>query len=467
MTFPRRQSMMGPGVANVSERAREYYRIATWAFIGLAAVYSILLRLYLMWDLPLWYDESWTAVLSAAPDLATLFGYMRIDINAPLYSVLMWLWPFESSLGLKIPTMVFLLATAALAVLWRPAAISRETALVWTALLLLWQPGIGLFIDARYYTLLMLLSTAQTIAFIRLLDQPTLRGACWWAGLSVLAVLTHYYAALPALIQGLAYLWRHRMAAARTWPALLLLLPGAAWGVYHLPVLLAFSRPGVAWYTRVKLVDLPDLLSWPVANNWVAALGMLAIIGVFWKRDRIAPSVMIAVAGSLVALLCFILLGSLRSLLTARYLIPVVPALLLGVASAVRPAGYLPLFAWLFVNLGGPVQWTQHVANVRGYGLEFPARSLPKAKRVTWIFGSEAASSATHRHGLEAMLTDAFKRHGRVVEARYGGNPMAGDGLIWLIYQNNRPLSDKVRAAWNCRTFGTGYYSTLVCSRPH
>ena len=70
------------------------------------------------------------------------------------------------------------------------------------------------------------------------------------------------------------------------------------------------------------------------------------------------------------------------------------------------------------------------------------------------------------RPQMEAILVDAFMRNGRTVKARCCDNPMAGDGLIWLFYEEDRPLSDKVRATWDCRTFVTGYTSTLVCSKP-
>ena len=453
-------------VRSAKERAREYYQIATWAFIGLAALYSILLRIYLAWDLPLWLDESWTAVLSAAPDLRTFVDYMWTDINAPFYFLLMWLWPVESDLGLRIPSFIFLLAAALIVVLWRPSAVRRDTAFVWAALLLLWQPGIGLFIDARYYALLMLLCTAQTITFIKLLDEPTLKRACWWTGLATLAVTTHYYAALPALIQGLVYILHHRIAAARTWPALLLVLPGACWGVYHLPRLLAFADPKVAWYSVLQLSDLPHLLSWPFAINWIAALCLAALIAVFFSRERIDSSVRMAVAASFLALACFILLGFLRPLMMDRYLIPVVPALLLGVASALRPAGYMPVVASFFVTMGSPVEWTQRVENLRWFGLQLPARELPHAKRVTWVFDYEKPSILeAERRELDAVLVDAFKRSGRVIEASYGGDLTAGDGLIWLNPPKGELLA-KVETEWNCKSFDGGGFSTVVCSHP-
>ena len=227
----------------MKKRITEYYWIATWSSIGLVMIYAMVLRAYIAWDLPLWLDESWTAVLSSAPDLPTFTRYMWLDSNAPLYYVLIWLWPFESNFGLRVPSFIFMLATAAVAIIWRPNGVRRGTAVFWAALLLLlWKPGTGLFIDARYYALLLLISTAQTIAFMKLLDEPSLKRACWWTGLATLGVLTHYYAALPALVQGLFYLGRHRTVALRTWPALMLLAPAVAWAAFHWPRLVMYAR---------------------------------------------------------------------------------------------------------------------------------------------------------------------------------------------------------------------------------
>ena len=180
MTFPSEQSIWVIG-GDLRERTGQgILSYCDGALVGLAVAYSILLRAYIAWDLPLWLDESWTAVLSSAPDFPT-FSSICGSISTRHSIVLMWLWPFESSLGLRIPSFLFCLPRPRSQFLWRPA-VRRETACSGRALLLLWQPGIGLFIDARYYALLMLLSTAQTIAFIKLLDEPTLKRACWWTG---------------------------------------------------------------------------------------------------------------------------------------------------------------------------------------------------------------------------------------------------------------------------------------------
>ena len=48
--------------------------------------------------------------------------------------------------------------------------------------------------EARAYALLILLSTAAFVAWQQALREPTMRKLAWWSGLSVLPLLTHYFA---------------------------------------------------------------------------------------------------------------------------------------------------------------------------------------------------------------------------------------------------------------------------------
>ena len=122
-------------------RGAELYEVTTWTFLGLSAAFVLGLRIYLAWDLPLWLDESWTAVLSAAPTLQSFVHQMWLDSNAPLYYFLMWLWPVETSFGLKIPSIVFMIASSCIAYFFRP--VERKQALFWGVLLIFWSPGMS------------------------------------------------------------------------------------------------------------------------------------------------------------------------------------------------------------------------------------------------------------------------------------------------------------------------------------
>ena len=86
---------------------------------------------------------------------------------------------------------------------WVVPGQSRAAAIAWAALLFLWLPGAIFAAQVRPYALLFLAATAQTIAFARLIDQPTLRRAFAWTACASLTILTHYMGATLGLAQGL------------------------------------------------------------------------------------------------------------------------------------------------------------------------------------------------------------------------------------------------------------------------
>lgn len=431
-----------------------YYRFASWTVISLLVAYAVALRLVLPWGLPLWIDESWTAVLSSAPTLPAFVRHMWLDSNAPLYYLFIWVWPFESSLGLKLPSLLFMLAAAGVAAFWRPRETDRSTALFWAALLLLWEPGITASVDARYYTLLLLLSTAQTVAFLRLNEEPTLRRANLWVGLCSAAMLTHYYAAFAALFQGLAYLWRYRWAAARTWPALFLLLPAIAWFAYHFPRLVLYSEPGTAWYWRLAPVEALGLLFWPFATGPIAGAVILAIVALFVRRPP--AGVVVTGAAAAAALVAVVAIGLFRPFLVDRYLIPLVPPLLLLLAHSVRPIAFLPLAAWFAVQLDSPGDYRGRLMSRAGFGLERPVEQVRDVQSATWYFNFPGAHLMDEEQ-MVALLEDAFARNGAGVEAHWG---VRTDVDAAILVRPRREVVQRYKG-WNCVKIG----ETVVCRR--
>lgn len=448
----------------MNDKAAERYAIATWAFVAMAAAYSMAMRIYLAWDLPLWLDESWTAVLSAAPSLPSFLWQMRLDSNAPAYYTLMWLWPFESSFGLKVPSLIFLLLSCAVAIFWRPAQVRLDQALFWAALMLLWVLGVSMFLDARYYALLFLISTAQTVAYVRLLSKATLGNAAAWTSIATAAVLTHYFAALPALLQGLYYLGRYRKAAIATWPAALLILPAIAWGAYHFPRLQVYARPGVSWYSTLDPGRAAEFLLWPLGGGIAAAITLVLAV-LLRSREPVARPILATCAIAGASTVVLLALGTVVPFFVPRYLIPMVPPLLLAVAVVARKVAYLPIAACMFIPVSSISQWAEHLHTRSGFGLEKPAGALPRARTVTWMI--DYPGSRIHVPSqMEAMLEDAFRRNGRPIEkARWGTDFEAGDGLL-LIYRNGLPRTVSTPPGWPCTAFSAVGHTTLACSRP-
>lgn len=452
---------------------RNGYWYITWSLIGLAVACSLALRISGAWQLPLWLDESWTAVLSSAATFASFRWQMWLDSNAPLYYFLVWLWPFESNFGLRIPSLLFLAATAAVAAVWRHRDIPLGAAVFWAALLLLWHPDIGLFIDARYYSLLLLVSTAQTIAFLHALDSPCRKQASIWVGLGTLAVLTHYFAAVPAALQGIIYLVRHRRKAIRNWPALLLTLPALGWLIFHWPRLALYAHPDIAWYDRVTFTEVPGFFYWPLGGLYVG-IAVLVLVFVFRRRRPLPESVQMLLWSVLATSVVMIAAGVVRPMLVTRYLIPIVPPVLLCVAVAVRRAGYLPIAAVMLLSISNPAGRIDIVRKHHRFGLESSAELLPNARVVAWMLDYGAAGIHDGPQ-MSAMLQDAFRRRGQHINARWGANELlSGDALILFYGREGHPpqqversgVIDKVKAEWSCREDEALTYRRLICSRP-
>jgi len=413
----------------------------------------------LAWSSPLWLDESWSAMISASRTFTEFRRNITIDVGAPLYYLLIWLWPFETDFGLRVPSLLLSLGASFAAALWRPQSVSREAGLMWAALLLLWSLGFYFTIDVRPYSLLLLLSTLQTVAFVTLLERPTQAKAALWVGLSSAAILTHYYAAVVAGCEGVAYLWGHRREAVRTFPALLLLAPAVAWFAYRLPHLLTYAAN--SWYEPVGLTDWPRLLLWPLAGTAICAIGVVILAALFLRRP--SPEIFATAAAGWIACALLVAAGLLRPMLVDRYLLPCAPPLLLGLAASVRWQGYLPIAAWILLNAGSPSALSSGLRDRANFGLEVPAGQLPHAEVVTWSSDSRGAELMDKRQA-EAALTDAFARNGRTVKARWGTDLMAGDGLIWFYGRANEHRANQIRQLWRCRT-RRGTTSTLVCER--
>ena len=104
-------------------------------------------------------------------------------------------------------------------------------------------------------------------------------------------------------------------------------------------------------------------------------------------------------------------------MMTERYLLPVVPGVLLGLAVFVRPVAWLPvaLAMWFFHP---PVERLKQSLNDRAwYGLEIPARHVASSARaVSWVMTYKGAEILV-RGQMERLLVDAFARNGRNIRA--------------------------------------------------
>ncbi len=331
-----------------------------WPVLAGLVMAAFGLRIWLGLGLPLWLDESWTAMIATQPNWADFWREVWLDCNPPLYYAVMALWTGvfgASDLALRLPSLIFAALAIALPLGLRVPALSRAAALCFAVLLALWQPGFEMSVDARGYALLLALSVAQLLAYIRLMAAPDRRRAWIWAGLASLAGLTHYHSLLVSGLQGLALLYVHRARALELWPAALAFVPAFGWLAIHAPRLADYARPDVAWYEPMTPSLAGGFIRYVLGGAGWLHMGILAGVIVLSHALALgktaAPksgrhiampearrALRWAVLASVIGLMIELALGTLRPMLTDRYLVPLVPGILLGLVLAIGQSRY-------------------------------------------------------------------------------------------------------------------------------
>ncbi|MFC3068388.1 hypothetical protein [Phenylobacterium soli] len=471
------------------------------AMVGLAAAVALSAeRLWLAAVQPLWFDEAWTLAIATAPDWRSVVHEAWIDVNAPLFYALAHAWTAvagSSDLALRIPALAAVLIAAALPLVRRVEGLKLEGRLALSILILAWW-GVDVFLAGRCYGLLLALTTAQTLAFADLARAPGGRRAWTWASLAALSILTHYYAAILVAVQGLAYLASGRRAALKTWPAALAFAPALAWIAWHAPRLKAYAAGDVAWHAALGADQAAGMAGF-ILDPSAPALGLVAALvlglGFLLARNRAAdqPTALWLAAGcSLVALALTLASGVLRPSLTARYLIPAAPGLLLGLVLMAQ-------------GMRRPALATGGLVIVYLASALWPGR-LDAGLRSQSPYGFEAASAELTRQGVSDVAfawdhevtalipPDTLARLGGVFFRRAGASvrmhPVVtrpGDdvnrlalaaargprpGIIWIYNRTGRtaaalhpPQIASVDPRWTCRRTGDESIGALACWR--
>lgn len=429
-------------------------------------------RLWAGRALPLWIDETWTAMIAGQPDWASFWHEAWLDVNPPLYYTVMALWADvvgTSNIALRLPSLIFVIAAAALPLVWRGNALSRGGRLCWSALLILWWPGLEISLDARGYGLLLLLLVAQLLAFAQVLERPDRRTAGLWSALAAAAILTHYFALIPAAVQGVALLARARQRTVRLWPAALPFLPAMAWLAIHAPRLADYARPDVAWYEPFTaglaggfvqyLVGPPGWTQWAL----IGAALVLAVAAARGRRvrptDGAKPMEAAALMG-VVALLLLFGIGMARDTLTDRYLVPVVPSVLLALVLITQrfekaSLGHALLVLAFLVPLAMPMDLQARLHARNAYGFEQASSFLlPFAPARLVFVWDHPAAKVLDPHSLEKLGRFFFERAGQnpatrtfVLTPEQDGNVVLNatkdEAVIWIY---NRARTSSARA---------------------
>jgi hypothetical protein len=477
--------------------------------IGVACALLGAERIWLALAQPLWFDEAWTAALAATPDWRSLLDEAYNDINAPLYYVLMRLWTGlagPSDIALRIPGLLALAAAGAIPIFSRIPGLKLEARVAWGVMIFAWW-GVGIFLLGRCYGLLLAVSTLQCVLFARLLLAPSRRTAWAWCAVGAVAILLQYYALMAVAAQGLIYLAARRGAALRTWPALLAFAPALGWMTFHAPRLAAFAAIAPTWHPAVTPATALAFTAFVInpVSPFVLPAVAVVLLG-FWLLTKAEPALpreddkaavaaphlwLTALSGGL-ALGLILLSGVLRPTLTARYMIPATPGLLLAVVLCARlcARAHLAYLTLVTVYLGAallPGDFRAAMSHRTPYGYEDASDTLMRhgVTHVVFVWDHEAARFE-RPSSLQRVGAVFFRRAGDgaavtplatgpaqdvnalALAAATGPRP----GIIWIYNRNSAtsartypPRIAQIDPRWDCERSGDATLGTLACYR--
>ena len=168
---------------------------AVWIVLGLTALAAIL-RFATLDVQSIWLDESATMIL-----VHRGFGGMLSHLSAsesapPLYYVLVWAWTKVLGAGpLGFRSFSALAGTITVPVMYLAGRRISPRVGLWAAALTAVNPAMYYYSqEARCYALLILFSAGAFVLWQRALETPSRQRLALWAGMSILALLTHYFA---------------------------------------------------------------------------------------------------------------------------------------------------------------------------------------------------------------------------------------------------------------------------------
>jgi uncharacterized membrane protein len=189
----------------------------TWlsapAIMGLLTVLAAVARFTALGHQSYWYDEAHTVWLVHFSFGRMLSKLPSTETSPPLYFVLAWVWAHLFGYGetaLRSLSALAGVATVPVAYLAACQFFARRIALVAAALtasspLLVWYSQ-----EARAYSLMVLLTAVALLAFGHVRERPTRGWMALWSVAAILAMFTHYYAALAIVPQGIWLFIRYR-----------------------------------------------------------------------------------------------------------------------------------------------------------------------------------------------------------------------------------------------------------------
>jgi tetratricopeptide (TPR) repeat protein/4-amino-4-deoxy-L-arabinose transferase-like glycosyltransferase len=365
---------------------------ARWVsgLLTLIVLLGATLALYRLEDKSLWSDEITTAAIVVQSPSAIVESLKEIHNAPPLYYFISHAFTYlgTSEFFLRLPSVIF--AVLGICVIYHLAVLfyDRATGLLAALLLAIAPFYVEYAQEARMYTLFCLLSLLSLFFFYQAYE--TGRGR-FWAGYALVtsaSALVHYMTIMYVVIQGVflvgATLGRwvpHRndrnvlSQLKRTWVGFLLsgltmLLLNSPW----LPFALARTQ-GTGFRLNLSWSQVLSTVAGGYGAMVLPLLGLFFAVGIavdvapHWDRRLLA---MLWVVLPLPLTLRFLVAA--QSIFVSRYIIYVLPVILITVAAGMIATGsWLTRHDWLSIALGGKLPATTLLLVGMGAGFAFVA----------------------------------------------------------------------------------------------
>jgi len=181
---------------------KKHDNIYLWLILVLGAI----LRIYKLGSQSFWYDEIYSANLSAKSlsEVALRFGQ-----TPTLYHILLnfWLYLGRSDAMIRLLSAVFGVIALWVVYLVGKNLLDTKHGLLGAFLLAISPFHIWYSQEARMYSLLILLSSASMLFFIKFLKEKRGWPSVWWILTTVMAIYTHYHAAFILFCQVVFFLF--------------------------------------------------------------------------------------------------------------------------------------------------------------------------------------------------------------------------------------------------------------------
>ena len=172
----------------------------TWIEVCAVTALAAVLRFTTLGFQSYEFDEAWTLYVIHGSFTHMLHAVARVESTPPLYYMLAWGWSRifgTGEVGLRLLSAVAGVAIVPVVYALGCVLRSRRVGLI-SAAIVATSPYLVFYSqEARSYALFVLLSTTGVLLCVRAIENPKPRTFALWAGVSIAALATHYFAIFP------------------------------------------------------------------------------------------------------------------------------------------------------------------------------------------------------------------------------------------------------------------------------